>query len=1340
MNSAGSIKGSNAGSISLISNSEADLQPKNQAAFRVGDNLSLQGYGIDKGGSLTLRAAAVDLVNNTGTSSSIKNGDTVGSVLIGADLLNRGGFQDYTIEGISRLTVTEGTHLTPGKLSWAATPGLRNLATGSALASVMQSLVQPDASRAATNLTLLATGSKMESGGTLSVARGASITGDPGSKLALKAGGALTVEGDLRSAGGQINLALENRSVKINDTQIATLTVASSATLDVSGQAVYQPSSGPFVLGKVLDGGAISIGPGTNASASSVVLLDADATLRADGSAAELDVARPLGGIGPAYTRQTVASNGGSVTVNMVQGGGTLSNRMSAKGGNSTAGGGAFTLTMANKPVGVVRVQSDAATGGYKAGEVTVSSKALTTGQFADVTLQSPQEINFVNSQDWQLPRSLTLSAPVVSVAANSTVNLKTGGIVLMGRPSQFGNVLSALGDTSKDTGTLTLQSGLVGLFGQQAVKGVKSLDVRASSEVRLMGVSESDDVSNTGNMPGALKTGADVALHAPQVTVASASNYTLDAGKATVTIDGGDKGSLAPLSAGSKLTIKAGTINQNGVLRVPFGSITLDASKINFGDGLTSVSGDGLLVPFGFTTGGGKVLTYLEGKEVTAVTEKSIVVKAGSGDAAVSQNAVLDLSGGGAMVAYEFVPGPGGSNDVFAGALNGAFAVVPTITQYAPTDAAILSDGKLSQASGLGNALALGNTIQFGNNGLVPAGSYAILPARYALLPGAYLVKPSTSVTSAVSLDYSQKQTDGAMIVGAQLGSAGMANSNKPASAFVVMSSQTARRYSEIKSTLVDAYFLDKADTAGTTAQRLAIDAGRLAVDAATASLAGQLKFDHDARAQGGQLDLSSATIHVGANKLEGALNVTYEQLNQSGADSIVLGGLRQSTAADGSTGLTVTAGNVVVDAQAKDLSVADLTLAARNGVKVNDGVRIVAASKAIQADDLVVNGNGALVRVSHDAGANTSRNMVDEAAVGAAGDLTLGKNVVLTGGAVVAEATRTTSLANESSNGVIINASKLTLGAQRMVAGNLPSDAAKPGVGTMVLSDQLLSHFNQAQELSLRSFNGIDLFNGASIGGDGMRSLTIDTGNFRVNGDNAVASLRAGSVQLRNTTGVQAQVPTFAAGQLNVNATGLAGGTGHITVGGGAMAVSGVGEVNLNAAGSVVLAGKSELVSPGDINVSANSLTAANGAQASLTAVGRFKLTAPEAPTGVAPAQPGVGAHVSIQADGIEQRGVITLPSGELNLTAKRTILFAGASRTDLAGLTKAIDGVALDSMGGTLSVKTGVGSITQQTGSVVDVSAGGGAGTAGSMNFSAIKGGVQLSGSLLARSRSG
>ena len=136
-----------------------------------------------------------------------------------------------------------------------------------------------------------------------------------------------------------------------------------------------------------------------------------------------------------------------------------------------------------------------------------------------------------------------------------------------------------------------------------------------------------------------------------------------------------------------------------------------------------------------------------------------------------VQAGSKLGLAGGGSLVSQDFVAGPGGSKDIFTGALDASFAVLPTVRDFAPTDANIAS---LSLNAGA-VLPSSGKQITVGAGSALPAGTYAVLPARYALLPGAFLITPSANKT-AVDATYSLARADGAQVVAGQLGSAGTA------------------------------------------------------------------------------------------------------------------------------------------------------------------------------------------------------------------------------------------------------------------------------------------------------------------------------------------------------------------------------------------------------------------------------------------------------------------------------------------------------------------------------------------------------------------------------------
>ena len=141
----------------------------------------------------------------------------------------------------------------------------------------------------------------------------------------------------------------------------------------------------------------------------------------------------------------------------------------------------------------------------------------------------------------------------------------------------------------------------------------------------------------------------------------------------------------------------------------------------------LTSVSGSGSLIPYGSTQQNGSKWIYAgTGTPVNVDTVPARQVTLNSDKITISSGAKVDVSGGGDLYAYEWVPGAGGTKDALANTASNLFAIVP-----APHDAELLN----------GSTLKPGDSVYLSGIAGLPAGFYALLPPRYALLPGAYLI-----------------------------------------------------------------------------------------------------------------------------------------------------------------------------------------------------------------------------------------------------------------------------------------------------------------------------------------------------------------------------------------------------------------------------------------------------------------------------------------------------------------------------------------------------------------------------------------------------------------------
>jgi len=190
--------------------------------------------------------------------------------------------------------------------------------------------------------------------------------------------------------------------------------------------------------------------------------------------------------------------------------------------------------------------------------------------------------------------------------------------------------------------------------------------------------------------------------------------------------------------------------------LRAPLGKIVLGDDLLSttrevhlLPGSLTSVSGAGLVMPYGGTTDG---IDYrYNGKSVVldGISGETSGVSIGTQFADVQSGAVIDLSGGGDLRGAGFVSGRGGSTDARFNPLvrnaadgtfslpglasNPVYAIVPgNQSSYAPM---------LAEAGAVDPRIGQQITIGAGVPGLA-AGTYTLLPSTFALMPGAFRVE----------------------------------------------------------------------------------------------------------------------------------------------------------------------------------------------------------------------------------------------------------------------------------------------------------------------------------------------------------------------------------------------------------------------------------------------------------------------------------------------------------------------------------------------------------------------------------------------------------------------
>ncbi|AZC26918.1 filamentous haemagglutinin family protein [Pseudomonas sessilinigenes] len=393
-----------------------------------------------------------------------------------------------------------------------------------------------------------------------------------------------------------------------------------------------------------------------------------------------------------------------------------------------------------------------------------------------------------------------------------------------------------------------------------------------------------------------------------------------------TLTIARNGNADLAvPYSAFGRLQLGAATIKQGGVLRAPLGLIeigNLGSSKVQLLPGsLTSVSGKGLVLPYGGTVDGqlykynGKTVNFVgQGGMVNENSELSVGVILGGKSVKVQQGATLDLSGGGELLGAGFISGRGGSTDarynplvqigtngglVLPGlASNPIYAIVPgTQPGYAPV---------APEGGAVDPMIGQQVTIGAGVPGLA-AGTYTLMPSTYALMPGAFRVEIN-GLAGLGSEGSAQQMRNGSWATAGRLSIANTGIGNSIASQLILTSADTLRRYSQYNETSYAQFAMADAARLGVPRPLLPVDAKTLKLALETGagteafSFQGTGRFEAAAGGFGGTVSVLSRSdgdgievVKAGQSATDGFTGITLDadSLNALGAARLMLGGL---------------------------------------------------------------------------------------------------------------------------------------------------------------------------------------------------------------------------------------------------------------------------------------------------------------------------------------------------------------------------------------------------------------------------------------------------------------
>ncbi|MDT7838932.1 two-partner secretion domain-containing protein [Aquabacterium sp. OR-4] len=1422
LSGSGTLTQGAAGSIALSSGTN----PDQNAGFRI-DGVALRAHGFATGGSLTLGTPGLRFDGAGGSGSGLS---------LAPDLLSSGGFSHIGITALGDVVVASGTTLAPRLLNWQLDADYRSTASG-AMATAAAPVLLDTAltTRAPVNLSLTANAPLLNGGGSLVVERGAGIVLEPGATLALSAtrnlsvgagGGSSGQTSLLQTLGGSITLAitgnrggdddpvgyLADQALWLGDgarlvvdgvAQLRRDTGSSTAQVQFLADASRATPADERQVGTVLAGGSIQL----NAARGHVVA-QAGARLSLDGAVAQVNYSGLLSAV-------QVAKAAGSLSVSSPEGI-VLDAQVSAQAprnaqGQALADGGKLSVALGRG--GVLAAQADTRTpypaearvlsvgehddalalsgatpgsdlaAALGAGVGRVRSALLRSAGWSGLSLAAADQLRFDSALAMNLPLGVQLDAPAIAAAPGVQVAL-SGGSVRLGDASlsrlAAAASTAALADSSADGSTsLSLSAPTIDVYGTLGLQGFSSVALSAEQEIRLSAATPNFGVLNT--LQRQLGFAGTLSLTARQVYATSATQYTLQGlqgSRLVVRQPDGSSRPVAPLSAFGSITVNATDIDQGGVLRQPFGRITLNAgNSLRLGENsLTSVSGDAATVLYGQTLNlsswqlstAGDAFFYL-------ADSKALSLQAAHLDTAAS--AVVSAAGGGSLLAREFFAGVGGSKDYYA--TSGLYAVLP---DHAGTQTLAL-DGGFGDSALYGQQIVITQT----GSGLA-AGRYTLLPAHYALLGaslpgGAYLVSLASDQGKSV-LTAPYRQDDGSTVVTAYLSRSGSISVGAPGQRFVVEAASTYLAKSDVRLTDVSSLLKANAQAGGTAVPALPRDAGQLSVVATDVGQGSVWQATLDLRASGGragQLDMSAATVALVddlAKAPAGALTVSATTLADSGAGSVLLGGTRRDIAAavkaitaiggtptEADTAcapvcLDTRALSTTVDLGSQALVLEELVLAARNDLSLASGTTLGAkASGTLGAHTLVSQGGGALLAVSANA-----LTLARKDAVLGTGHLSVAAGSRLSGASVSLDATGRSRVADDTQ----LQAGALSVAAQKLVLGTPAAAASDPQATAeqqaaeaaadpaLNLDGALLGALKNTADLSLQGYAGIDfvgVHHWAGRGSDGVATqlkqrLVLDTPMLRgVAGGTAEApvqaqvDLAARDLVLRNTTGLSADAATLpGSGSLLLQAAPPLryGQTGGLTIGPGAQTL-GFDQASLRSTGDIVLQGSADVAAQGDLLLSAARLTAATGADQRLSA-SRLLQVASESGSRSLGERVGQGASVVLSGATLAQDGVIDLPGGQLDLLASggsadaATLRFGADSRTSVAGYTlDAGNGQRSDGTAGRITASTQLGRLELL--GTLDVSAAlrsdgsRGEGDAGQISLQAVGDGGQL-----------
>ncbi len=1094
-----------------------------------------------------------------------------------------------------------------------------------------------------------------------------------------------------------------------------------------------------FNTGTVLPGGNVNVTGNIVAEAGAVVDVSGASGILSETPSALGQGVSPLSG--SAYVRTLVESSGGSISLNASQllyndatllgnAGGSM-----AQGGTlSVASGFAVTLTsnvVVPTPVDVSLIvsqqglnggfslPSDASTGlGLLGGQPIDSTGAVGTtvnnsvggepvdsyfaanpnlfvSHGADKTASDNggqaggfASLNLAGTLDFAGPVSITAANSIrVATSTGNTITGESGGVIYgsdhapIVLTAPYVNLNGAETSLLPDVVGAASYPGATGGLGSLTVNASVLADVGNLSLQNIGTLTFNSQPNQAGDVRGigTLQVAGQINLNAAQVYPPTESVFTIMASDVVISSPLGQALPSLPLSAGGTLNIDATTIEQDGVLRAPFGTINLGTSAtqsvVLSAGSITSVSavdpstGQGITIPYGIVDASGSWFDPL-GNDITLTGPPTKAVHILGQQVQLQTGSTVDIAGGGDLYAYQFIPGTGGNKDILAstGSIpsSTSFAILPGYSlAYAPdgtyAQSANLATNGVADVGYFNTSLALGEQVYLNASKDLAAGFYTLLPARYAALPGAFLISPGTGGAPGASTI----RADGSSLVSGYTLSALNPTTSPVFNGYQIYSNAEVLDRAPYSANLANTYFAKNAGSTGSPVPRLPQDAGQLVLDASQSmTIEGTLLSQAAAGGQGGEVDIASTEnidivdSTVDTSALAGTLILDSSQLTNFGAGSLLIGGFRTTTASG--TAVTVTTSDLEVDngnastslggATVQGLAAPDITLVSNQDLQVDSGSIIEQFGQLPgAAPTLTLQGNGALLRISSDPSAQIVRQGVT-ADVSSVLSIGSGAQLLKSGGtaagSLILDSTSLVSLAPSATAPPVLMAKSLTLDSS-LINIELGTPQTAPASGLVITAPQLDSLLASTQSLSLLSYSSIAFYGGPN-GGSQIGTFTTDASGKKIY-QLANLALHADSIYYADTQDssgitINAQTVTLdnlpGGSQLPVltglgSATALTINAQTVMLGSNAMHIDGFDTVALNADSAILLRGLGVTTAGSD----------ATPVAASFSVAGSLALTTPLITGATAPDQAVSSSTSAMIDEAITAGGALTL-----------------------------------------------------------------------------------------------